>query len=40
MTRLERSVAGLVRQGHAEAWRYPWGVFASAVEEAVAAAKA
>ncbi len=32
--RLERSVACLVRQGHALAWDYPWGVFASAMEEA------
>jgi len=31
---LEKSVAGIIRLGHANAWNYPWGVFVSAIEEA------
>lgn len=32
------SVACLVRLGHANAWSYPWSVFASAFDEASEAA--
>jgi hypothetical protein len=31
---LEKSVARLIRCGHANAWDYPWRVFLSAAEEA------
>lgn len=34
------SVASLVRLGHANAWGYPWSVFANAMREANEAAEA
>src|SRR5574343_560692 len=37
---LERSVATLVRAGHASAWTYPWAVFVSSCDEYEAYCKA